>query len=409
MFEDIDEDLLRVLRDPRLWMEPPDFPGLREFVAQTFAEVDAEHAAAAALCASVLTGPSSRWPERMRTTPGTKTIYMVLQLLRRMPALIERRPADALQVTSLAVAIAEALDPREHRRPDHVVMARGQALRDHAYVLSFLGRHREALRYAEEAERAFSQVPGEDFDLARLALVKALALRLQDRSEEAIVLARQAAGTFRSLGEDARYVNARIIEAVMLYDGGAVERALEVWTGLRDVPGVDELAALRVAHNIGVCLCDLGRHEEAVAPLERCVAGFARAGLPTEQTRSRWRLGIALLGTPGRYAEGVALLRAVWQEFTDLDLPVDAALSALDLAEALVTNGETSEVPSICRTAIAQLTDAGLTMQAIPALALLREAAALGGVTRELLRDAHAKVEKVRRRDSLPPRPAASV
>jgi tetratricopeptide (TPR) repeat protein len=319
-----------------------------------------------------------------------------VQLLDRMPALLERRPADALQLTALAVGIAESLNPRCSWE-EGAILARGQALREHAYVLSFLGRDREALQYVERAAREFAQVPADGFELARLALVKASALRLQGRTEEAIALARQAAETFREIDEPVRAVDARITEAAILYDAGAVERALEVWSALRGDPSLTELSALRIAHNIAVCLCDLGRHPEAVEPLEQCVAGFAAAGMLTERTRSRWYLAKALLGT-GRRGEGEALLRTAWSEFTALDLPVEAALAAFDLAEAFVVDEDVAEVPAICQDAIAQLAGAGVGVQAVPALAVLGEAAGRGGVSRELLREAHGKVATVRPR-----------
>lgn len=99
-----------------------------------------------------------QWRERVRSTPGTRTVGMVRQLLKRMPQLLECRPADALQVTSLAVAIADVLHPQDYW-PDHVLLARGQALRDHAYVLSCLGRYAGTLEVMARAGRVFAQVP----------------------------------------------------------------------------------------------------------------------------------------------------------------------------------------------------------------------------------------------------------
>lgn len=393
LLHDADERLLRVLRDPLLW-DPPELVS-REEVETIFAAVEKEDADADALCRRLLTGSALQWADRVRDTPGTRTVGMVRQLLKRMPAMVERRPADALQLTSLAIAIAEAINPQSYW-PDHVLLARGQALRDHAYVLSFLGRYADSLKVAEQAERTFAQVPDADVDVARLALVKASALRMQNRGEEAIALARQAAQTFLDYEDRSRYVNARITEAAMLYYSGAVERALEVWTSVKDDPGLDALGELRITHNIAACLSDLGRHAEAVDSFARCVSEFALLDLPTERTRSRWYLGNALVGT-ARPRQGIAALRLAWDEFNDLGLPVDAALAALDLADALVANQQPGQVPMICREVIAQLTEAGLAMQAIPALSLLREAAAMGRVSRGLIRDTHAKVKRAGR------------
>lgn len=156
MAENADEELLRALRDPLLW-EPPALVS-REEIAAMFAAVDEEDAAADALCRSLLTGPPALWRERVRGTPGTRTVGMVRQLLQRVPQLLECRPADALHATSLAVTIADILNPQDYW-PDHVLLAQGQALREHARVLSCLGRCAAARDAMARAERVFAQVP----------------------------------------------------------------------------------------------------------------------------------------------------------------------------------------------------------------------------------------------------------
>jgi hypothetical protein len=89
----------------------------------------------------------------------------------------------------MALAVAAVLDPEEYGH-DHVAYLRGQAMRDHASVLSFMGRYAEALQYVASAERAFEDLTElAEWDIARLRIVKAGALRLQGRSDEAVALA----------------------------------------------------------------------------------------------------------------------------------------------------------------------------------------------------------------------------
>lgn len=387
-----DERLLRALSDPLLWEDAPALRGWSAIEA-TIERIEAEDEAAKILCDDLLTGPSAWWPQRVRRTPGAYTLGVVRELLRRMPALVESRPPDGLQATSLAIAIAERLDPEAYW-PDHVVLTRARAWREHASVLSFLGRYGDALAAVEKSSRLFEHAPAPRFDLARLAVVKASALGMQNRSEEAVQLARDAGETFLALGDRGRYVNARITEAAMLYDGGALEAALEVWSALTGDPGLDAIGAVRVAHNIALTLSDLGRQAEAVAPFARCVSDFERLGLATERSRSRWHLGNALLGTMRR-REAIAALRLAWHELAELHLPVDAALAALDLAEALMANEQPDQVTTICKHVVEQLTTAGLPAQAMPALSLLREASAMGHVSRAVIRETHAAVKRV--------------
>lgn len=165
-----DDDVPRILRDPAFW-DPPAFLAAEELAAIVEA-VDAEDERAEALCQTLLAGPSAQWLERFSRTPEARTPAVVRQLLRRMPALLERRPADALHVTSMAIAISEVLDPGDCR-PDDVLTAWGQALREHAYVLSVMRRHGDALDFLERAERTFEQIDAVSVDLDRLAVVKA--------------------------------------------------------------------------------------------------------------------------------------------------------------------------------------------------------------------------------------------
>ena len=386
--------LLRTLRDDRVW-EALSAPRRRSEIGEIAQLMWAENEAAAAVCDVVLDGPAAWWPQHLRKTHGTSTAGMVRELLRRMPSIVWIRPADALQLAAMAMEIAEVLQPEQY--PAGIVMQlRGQALRDHASVLSFTGRIPEALACLERAARAFEHVPVPDFDLARLAVVKASALRMQNRTAEAAALAHDASDTFLLLGDRRRYVDARIIEAAVVYDGGAVEKALEIWRSVEDDPILDEVARLRLTHNIALCLHDLHRPHEAVEPLRRCVAGFERVEMPTERNRSRWNLGNALLGTAAVY-EAIAALRASWQEFLQKDMAVDAALCGLDLAEALLAAGRPKEIPAICHEVVALLTKAGLAARAITALALLREAAAMGKASRDLVRRTQATVKRVTR------------
>lgn len=347
-----------------------------------------EEAEAATLCDDVLSGPPAWWPQKLRKAENGKTAGVVKQLLDRMRTMLHSAPANALQVTALALEVANALDVAEYPS-DYVVKLRAQSCRDHAYVLSFMGRHPEALDFVERSRRLFDQVPLPEYDLARLGLVKASILRLIDRADEAIALARDSAATFERFGDRTRALNARMTEGVILYDRGLVEQALSVWTSLQGDPALDELGAVNLAHNIAVCYADLQKPELAIEYARQCVAQFEMLGMETERTRSRWVLAHALASS-GRTAEAIPLLRKTWEEFHHLDMTADAGLAALELAEGLLVVGQSDEVPAICRDVIAQFTRAGMASRAITALSFLREAVAIGQATPSLVRHVYA-------------------
>lgn len=388
-------EMMAHLSSSDVWEAPA--PPPRQFVVDVsaFAErARIEEEDAISVCDSVLTGPSAWWPQRVRQSGNAYTAGMVKELLERMRSMLGSSPANALQITALAIEIANELDVADYPC-DYVIKLRAQACRDHAYVLSFMGRYSEALELTERSKRLFDQVPLPEYDLARLALVKASILRAIERIDDAIALVHGAAETFLRFGDRGRYFAARQTEASTLYMRGNVEQALAVWQEVQaaDAP-LDELASVRLAHNIALCYSDLGRPEDAIESIQRCVTEYAMLGVETERTRSRWLLGHALTAC-GRYQDAVPILRQTWREFEQLQMIGDAGLVALELAETLLVLGHSDEVPGICRDVIGQFTRAGMAARALTALSFLREAVAMGQATPSLVQHVSAFLRKL--------------
>ncbi|HUR80845.1 MAG TPA: tetratricopeptide repeat protein [Thermoanaerobaculia bacterium] len=213
-------------------------------------------------------------------------------------------------------------------------------------------------------------------------------MQCTDRKPEAVQLARLAVGTFLRFGDRVRYVNARITEGSMVYTTGAVEEALEIWKSIETDPALDDVGAVRVAHNIALCLSDLQRHGAAVEYLQRCVVQFEMLELETERTRSRWKLASALAAA-GKAQEAIPSFRQTSKEFEHLEMIGEAGLVALELAEALLACGRADEVPAICRDLVTQFTRCGMASRAITALSFLREAVAIGQASPSLVRHVH--------------------
>jgi tetratricopeptide (TPR) repeat protein len=372
------------------WENAP-APAPRHFVVNVaaFAErARREEQDAIAICDDLLAGPSNWWTQRLRNTPGACTAGVARQLLTRWRQMLHNNPASALQVTAVAIQVANRLDIAEYPC-DYVLKLRAQGHSDHAYALSFMGRHREALDFVDRARRLFEQVPMPEYDLARVATVKANILRSIDRSDEAVALVRDAAETFLRFGDQTRYATSRVIEAATLYDRGSIEEALQVFITLDGHPGLDDHGTVAVMNNIANCYADLGQPERAAEYAPRCIIQFEMLGMETERTRSRWLLGRTLVAA-GKAREAVPVLRATWHEFAQFDMISDAGLVALELAEALLLSGTSEEVPAICRDVINQFTRAGMASRALTALSFLREAVAIGQANAGLVRHVHA-------------------
>lgn len=383
------QEIVDALQNEDAWGD--DAPAPRQFVVDVigFAErARVEEEQAKQFCDDVLTGPASWWSTRLRRTPAAFTAGLVKELLQRMRSTLETTPASALQITALAIDVANELDVSTYPC-DYVIKLRAQACRDHAYVLAFMGRAPEALEVAARARRLFDQVPLPEYDLARLDLVQATILENMERLAEATELARRAGETFQRFGDRSRYLGAHMHEGAMLFRAKQTTAALEVWQSIADDPALDGILHVRLIHNIALCHVALGRPELAAPCLQRCAAEFEVLGMDTERTRSRWSLAHALIAI-GRNREAIPTLRQVWREFERLEMLVDAALAALELAEQMLEAGQTAEVPAICRDLVARFTRAGMAARAITALAFLREAVAIGQATPSLIQHVHA-------------------
>jgi tetratricopeptide (TPR) repeat protein len=388
-------EMISVLASSDVWeKEPLPSRGFAVDVAAFAERARSEEQHAATLCDEILSGPAAWWPQRLRMAENAYTAGMVTQLLDRVEAIMNKEsPANALQVTSMAIEVANTLSVIEYPC-DYAVKLRAQAYRDHAYVLSFMGRHPEALTFTDRAKELFDQVPLPEYDLARLALVRASILRSVDRAQEAIALTREAAQSFLRFGDRSRYLCARVWEAATVFQTGAVGDALEIWLSLELEPDMESVARVQLLHNIGASYVSLNQPERAIEHLQRAVAEYEMMGMGTEQTRSRWQLGQALVAA-GRVRDAVPLLRQTWREFDAFAMTADAALVALNLSEALLILGEHAEVPAICREIVARFSRAGMTSRAMTALSFLREAIALGEATPSLIRHVYSFLRKL--------------
>ena len=384
--------MIAALEDRTSWQAPQDAgapSGARLAALVAFKErIDAEDAEAASRVASILQRPSAWWRNAVRQDPAVRTAGTVRHLLAKMRETLERVPSEALLMTSLATDIAEGLSVAKYPS-DFVVALRAQALRDHAFVLSYIGRFSEARAAADRAERLFRQTPVPDYELARLDLVRANICRGIERFDESVALARHAAEVFLRFGDRHAAVNARINEGATLFELRDYASALEVWKAIEHDPGLtSDTQRIGLLHNLGICYRETSQLEKAAEYLARAAAEFELVGNDTNRVRSRWGLATTL-SAAARHEQAIPLLREVWREFESLGLEADAALVALELAESLLVTNRPDEVPAICRTLLDRFTQSGMSERAVVALAFLRESVASGHATPVHVRHVH--------------------
>lgn len=360
-------DIERELSDPARMADRVDF----------HARVIDEEKAAAELCDRIFQGPSKWWGTALAKVRGSYTAGMVAVLISRSEKVWARSPAEALDLVEIALDVANVLGADDYPY-DHVVKLRAQALRQQAFLLSFVGRHREAAAAADLSALLFKQTPIPVLELTRLDLVRSNIARNTEKYDQAIALARRAAETYLELGSREGWLKAREFEGAALFSRQDYAGAAAVWTSM-ETYGVLLSAEQRAAllHNIGFCACETGNLDEAARCFALAAMEFDRLGLHVNRAKCRFAMGKALLAS-GKAAEAVEVLRQSWEDLEELGVRNDAALAALQLVESLLVVGRAEDVPEICRMLIARCTREGMDRGAMTAFAFLREAIATG-------------------------------
>jgi len=397
--DDLDTELAELLRRPGVWQSAqtpvaaavPVPPPVHRMSALA-SRLSAEDRAATELLGSLANTPAAWWRTAILKSPGGRSAGTVRQLLERTRTTVRKAPPQALEATTLAVDIANDISLIEYPS-DFVISLRADAWRDHAYVLQVLGRYSEALAAVEEAERLLRETALPQYGLARIKLVRANILTWTDKLPEAIALADEASEIFLDFGDHVKYATARMTQAATLHEYGSIREALEIWESIKNEESLEEMTRVMVMYNIGLAYRELGDTTKSIEHITVALAEYELLGMDVPATRARWALATTLVSA-GKFDAAVTLFERAWREFESLDMEADAALVALELAEALLVIGKADRVPQICRTLLDRFTRARMTSRAITALSYLREVVAIGKAqspvvrqVREFLRD----------------------
>jgi tetratricopeptide (TPR) repeat protein len=343
-----------LLREPEVWDRREITSTVRmdwlQRLTRLIEQVEEERASAEIVLPNIL-GKNRRetWRAKLLAAGEVNTVGMVDVLIARAEAMFASDPPSALEISVIAVDIAEAL--RVDAYPfDLVVNARASAAREHAFMLFYVGRLPEAVQAVDRAEQLFRQLPARDYDLARTAVIRALIYRSTDRAAEATVLCRQAASTFGFYGDRMREVRTRMTEAALVAQQGAFADAVAISHSLESDPQLQQDRAYgNLLQSLGTCYRELGDLDRARDYLARALVEHERHHAVAEMVRTRWSLGKTLVSAT-MYRDALSVLRQTWKEFDQLDVQLDGALVGLEVAEVHLLLGEPDEVPSICRT-----------------------------------------------------------
>lgn len=338
-----------------------------------------EDTAADAILPDLLSGPRETWLPRLHAHPEWRTAGVVRRLVAAASAATDTNPPDAVDMMAVAVEIADNL-PVTAYRPDTVAKLRGSAWRERAFALFYVGSFGDALQAVERADQHFSMCMVDEYDRARVAVVRALIQRAGEEFTTALEATRISASTFSRYDDIGRLASARLAEVHLLFSRSQFMEAEAILSDLerRLQTSGETDAYARVLANLGYCLWKLGRVDASLQHHDAAAQLLQDLGVATEAVRIRWNVA-SILASAGRIDDALSRFHVLKDEFDALGMTSEAALVSLDIAEILLTRGDFAAAGNICRAAMTSFEVAGIpyTARALTALAYIHESTRL--------------------------------
>ncbi len=395
-----DAQLIDALTDADVWSagyeNEPD-ASILAAVRDAAALVEDEDAAADAVLVSLLEGPREHWMKRLSEHPEWRSAGLSRKLSAQSYPALDRMPPDALAITELAVEVGQHLEAARYS-DDVCRQLLGTAWRERAYALFYVGRFHESLTACDRADAAFAGCIGDDYERARVALTRALALRPLDRLDEAESLARWASNVFADYGDVERVVLAAITDAQMLAKRhdyrAALERLLEVEAAHGDELSAKARATLE--DNLGYNYRMNGDVERSIARYGRAAALHEELGSATESLRVRWNLASLLMLT-GKPEEALRALQEIRPELAAFAMMSEVGVLDLERTELLVAMERYDEAIAICLDLRSRLASSGLatSTRALTAVAYLTEALQSRAATTKIVQHVREYVKRL--------------
>lgn len=391
--------LAGTLRDRAVWdtrhvTEEPNrntIATLRAF-ANRMADEDTR---AEAYLRDLLDGPRDQWMAKLHAHPDYRTAGVVRKLIAAASRAVDTMPPDAVEMTAMATEIADRMDD-DSLAGDTVLRLRGQAWREKAYALYLTGDFGKAVEAVQRAESALKGCVVNEYDTARVLMVKAMVSRGLDRFAEASNAVAAASTTFALAGDTQRLLATRLMEALVLFRRGKYTESLEMLLELQERAGSDSEILSRIVPNIAECYRELRNFELAFVYLGLAADIWQDLGNRPEAARVRMNSGIVLFEA-GRHEEGLVRLLDARSEFTDCGMTENAAFCELHIAELQIARGRFEDAEVACRSALDlyAVSGASHTARAMTALAYLREALASRQATTRLVHQIRSYVARL--------------
>lgn len=310
-------------------------------------------------------------------------------------------PRQAIEHAEVALIMATELSD-EHYGRRLAIDLRARAHGTLGNALRIASRLAEAEESIQKGLELASQGTGDPSERARLLSFLASLRTEQRRFDEALSIHDTMLDIYTGLGDRHMMGRTSGLIAIVLRRLGEPAKAIEhSKRAIRQMDATrDPRGALVARQGLAISLFEAGQLEEASSRCAGLRHEWEKLGNDLDVLRCDWMEG-KILHRQGRYERAELRLREVRDRFVDLEIPYDAALASLDLAETLFDQGKTAEMGRRLGEAIPIFRGLGIHRETIAALAFLKQATELERVTAGLIKATARFVEESRRNPEL--------
>lgn len=325
----------------------------------------------------LLLHPPGDWRGMMRNDLHYRSYGTLQFLLENARGKFETAPTVAREITAAVLDFVDQADGPSHI---HDIGLRGLAWKEHANACEKTGDLRAALTAAERSVEIYGEAPGLLFQQTRAQLVVCKVLRETGDTDRAMELARRCAAIFIDFEQPTFTNMARMFEAGVLYASKRFTEALAIFTEISEHAERegDRLTVAKCLQCAAECARELGDLDSARDLYPRALAHFDALNIPSDANSVRWALALTLAAA-GKVSYAISELFKVRAVFLSLGMNSHATSAVLDVVRIKFDAGE--DVRDLCTEIVPLLTQAGLTQNAVEALAYIREQAKSGQLT----------------------------
>jgi tetratricopeptide (TPR) repeat protein len=303
-------------------------------------------------------------------------------------------PGRAEELLGLALDVAERVSPEAYG-PGSTEAAKARAWTWMGNAWRVRGDFRRAEKAFQTAEAFLAQSWVDPLDEALLLELKAPLRRAQGRFDEALELLAEAIAIYREVNEPHLQGRALMINGLVLRYQGNLQGAVDCFrTSLFLLDGTREPRLVVTSqYNLIGCLEAAGRGAEAAALIPESRTLIEQTGTRSDLIRLRWTEGrvAVLLEQP---AEAEAAFLEVRESFVADARAFDAAQVSLDLATLYLRQGRNEETRLLAAELIPIFQSRDIYREALAALIVFQQAAAMEQLTVELIGEIGAYLEK---------------